>query len=123
VIVLPFSQHASRFEGDTALEAAKQNIDRLIADAGLKSVSIMCHYRGYSDGYYNYKLHRWLRVCNVAMPGLPLERVRFLGLQDQDIWRFPRLYVDGGSWVWKYAVGILRGCLLSAGCRTEEGTE
>lgn len=39
----------------------------------------------------------------VQMPGLPLERVRWLG-HDQDIWAFPRLYVDDGSWIWFFAL-------------------
>lgn len=38
----------------------------------------------------------------VDMPGLPLERVRYLG-KPQDIWEFPRLYVDDSSWVWLFS--------------------
>jgi len=45
--------------------------------------------------------------CEVLMPGLPLEKVRFVGGEDQNIWDFPRLYVGGSSWVWKYAVGMI----------------
>lgn len=40
----------------------------------------------------------------VEMPGLPLEQVRWLGAEGQDIWDFPRLYVDGGSWIWFFAL-------------------
>lgn len=40
----------------------------------------------------------------IEMPGLPIEQVRWTGHEDGDIWDFPRLYVDGSSWVWKYAV-------------------
>jgi len=36
------------------------------------------------------------RTAQIQMPGLPVERVRWLG-QDQDIWQFPRLYVDDSS--------------------------
>ena len=39
----------------------------------------------------------------VEMPGLPLDKVRFIGAPEQNIWDFPRLYVDGSSWVWKYS--------------------
>jgi hypothetical protein len=39
----------------------------------------------------------------IEMPGLPLEQVRWMDEPDQDIWDFPRLYVDGSSWVWKFA--------------------
>lgn len=58
---------------------------------------------------------RWTWVVNVDgadheidMPGIPVDRVRFLGLPGQDIWDFPRLYVDGSSWVWQYALGACR---------------
>lgn len=43
------------------------------------------------------------RTAQVQMPGLPVDRVRWLG-QDQDIWQFPRLYVDDSSWVWFFAL-------------------
>lgn len=43
----------------------------------------------------------------VQMPGLPLERVRWLG-DAQDIWQFPRLYVDDSSWVWFFALNQFR---------------
>lgn len=43
----------------------------------------------------------------VDMPGLSLESVRWMDEPGQDIWDFPRLYVDGSSWVWMFAVGVL----------------
>lgn len=45
------------------------------------------------------------RVVNVDMPGLPVEQVRYLG-EDQDPWQYPRLYVDGDSWLWSFAVDM-----------------
>lgn len=42
----------------------------------------------------------------VEMPGVPLENVRWLDREDQNIWDFPRLYVDGSSWVWKFALNV-----------------
>lgn len=62
------------------------------------------------DGRFGYRL-----TCvkagqestfEIDMPGLPLERVRWLDEPEQNIWHFPRLYVDGNSWVWKFAVGV-----------------
>ena len=44
------------------------------------------------------------REAEIEMPGLPLARVRWMDEPDQNIWDFPRLYVDGSSWVWKYAL-------------------
>lgn len=42
----------------------------------------------------------------VEMPGLPLENVRYMQLPGQNIWDFPRLYVDGSSWVWVFAIHV-----------------
>lgn len=57
-------------------------------------------------------------VAQVQMPGLPVDQVRWLG-QDQDIWQFPRLYVDDSSWVWFFA---LNAC-YDQGDDTPEPTE
>ena len=40
------------------------------------------------------------------MPGLPLDQVRFVEDEGQDIWKYPRLFVDGKPWLWKYAVNV-----------------
>lgn len=40
----------------------------------------------------------------IQMPGLPVDQVRWLGSEGQDIWQFPRLYVDDGSWIWYFAL-------------------
>jgi hypothetical protein len=44
------------------------------------------------------------RTVLIEMPGLPLDEVRYVDDDEQNIWDFPRLYVDGGSVVWCYAV-------------------
>lgn len=40
------------------------------------------------------------------MPGIALENVRYVGADDQNIWDFPRLYVEGSSWVWEFGVRV-----------------
>lgn len=40
----------------------------------------------------------------VQMPGLPLNEVRYMGEEGQNIWDYPRLYVDGDSGVWCYCL-------------------
>jgi hypothetical protein len=52
----------------------------------------------YGDGRYAFDFYLGEDLHQVQMPGLPLERVRYLG-GDQDIRDFPRLYVDDSSWV------------------------
>ncbi|WP_344500536.1 hypothetical protein, partial [Streptomyces enissocaesilis] len=41
----------------------------------------------------------------VQMPGIPLERLR--GDASSDAFAYHRLYVDGNSWLWAYAVAIV----------------
>ncbi len=57
------------------------------------------------DGRYDYGVHiADGRTVEIEMPGLPLEEVRFTGEDDQNPWHYPRLYVDGSSWLWKFAL-------------------
>lgn len=70
----------------------------------------------YGEGRYAYHL-RWTgaptpRECVVQMPGLPLAQVRYLRGAGMDPWQFPRLYVDGSSWLWCFAVSQARHALL-----------
>lgn len=44
----------------------------------------------------------------VEMPGLPLDRVRYVRAEGQNVWNFPWLYVDGDSWHWLNALNMVR---------------
>jgi hypothetical protein len=60
----------------------------------------------YGDGRYAYDVvFGDGRSVEIQMPGLPVEQVRYLG-EPQNIWDFPRLYVDDSSWVWKFALSV-----------------
>lgn len=64
--------------------------------------------RDEGDGRWSFMLHTTDgRQIEVEMPGWPAERLRWMNEPGQNIWHFPRLYVDGSSWVWLYA---LRAC-------------
>jgi hypothetical protein len=63
-------------------------------------------------GRFTYRMYRKGIEGEVQMPGLPLEQVRFMSLPGQDIWKFPRLYLNGSSWVWMYAVGVWADSVL-----------
>lgn len=57
------------------------------------------------DGRYVYGVHQADgKTIEIEMPGLPVEQVRYVGEDNQNIWDFPRLYVDGSSWVWEFAL-------------------
>lgn len=62
--------------------------------------------KDYGEGRYAFLVLRndYDRVIEIQMPGIPVDKVRFTGAPDQNIWNYPRLYKDGSSWVWQYAV-------------------
>lgn len=94
-------------EGAT-LEHAKANMDVFCADlraAGIIATTISRVEAGDDAGRFGYRLGTGdARTLDIEMPGLPLDQVRFIDADGQDIWDFPRLYVDGGSWIWMFAV-------------------
>lgn len=59
------------------------------------------------NGRYRFDLTAGDRTVDVDMPGLALDEVRFLGREDQNVWDFPRLYVEGNSWVWRFAIDMV----------------
>lgn len=60
-------------------------------------------------GRFLFTLHRGIRKVSVDMPGIPLAEVHYI--DGADPWRFPRLYVDGSSWLWKFAINTARFAL------------
>lgn len=82
-------------------EQAYINIKQLIKDCEL-DMKIISSRHIPDDGRYLFVLRDPLgNDYEVDMPGLPLEQVRFMSLEGQNIFEFPRLYVDGSSWVWE----------------------
>lgn len=91
------------------------------AEANMRQFAADLHERGHARVTYDRKPEAdydlgfndgrfcWIvaadggELVEVQMPGLPLDRVRWLG-SEQDIWQFPRLYVDDGSWIWFFAL-------------------
>ncbi|WP_331727485.1 hypothetical protein OG871_40570 (plasmid) [Kitasatospora sp. NBC_00374] len=94
----------------TTAAAAAENMTQFVADlAGLGTTVAVCTATpdgDSGDGRYAFRLDLADgRAVDVEMPGIPLDQVRYMGAAGQDIWDFPRLYVDGSSWVWRYALG------------------
>jgi len=91
---------------DATQENAEANVKKFIEDLG-GSATIGDHIGDDGEGRWDYEItgpdgspHE------VSMPGLPIDQVRWLDWEDQDIWDFPRMYVDGSSWVWKFALNV-----------------
>lgn len=58
----------------------------------------------YGAGRYAFQLVtiNSFRTCEIQMPGLPLDQVQWT--PGKNPWHFPRLYVDGSSWLWSFAL-------------------
>src|SRR5436189_1702513 len=63
---------------------------------------------GIGGGRFGFTLKLGERETVVQMPGFPLGRTRFMELPGQEVWEFPRLYVDGSSWLWCIALNVVR---------------
>lgn len=99
-------------------ENAEANMRVLLEDAGATNAEVRFVKPGViygtdkPDGRFEFVATLDGHECEVEMPGLPVERVRYLGRDHgQNIWDFPRLYVDGSSWVWSFAVGFVHDAL------------
>jgi len=97
--------------GKSTMDHAWANMERLVEEARIPGATFERDLRGDDDdGRFDFVVKLGLRSTTVCMPGLPLTEVRF-DPETQNSLEFPRLYVDGNSWWWKYAVGILRSHL------------
>jgi hypothetical protein len=101
---------------ESSLEYAAENIKVYAEDIakyhGLKVLEIYRLEEDDDRGRYAYALdlekEGMARRIRVDMPGLPLDKVRYLDLPKQEISSFPRLYIDDSSWLWKFAIHVAR---------------
>ena len=99
---------------DATVENAEINMAHFVADLGLADKLSWVRLPEHDeDGRFCFLLY-WSHYhqCNrhhvIDMPGIPLDAVRWRnGL---DPWQFPRLYVDGSSWLWGFALGSCDFC-------------
>lgn len=94
------------------VRASARAIAKFVADLKLDGVCVERDATLDEGGRFGWCLTLDGRAVVVEMPGLPLRRVRWMRRKDQNIWDFPRLYVDGSSWVWFYALNDARRGLL-----------
>jgi hypothetical protein len=91
---------------DSNEERAEANARAFVEDLGISGVSIQREPRSDEKGRFGFVLTLNDMRVEMEMPGIPLENVRYLGIPGQNIWDFPRLFVDGSSWVWKFAIAV-----------------
>lgn len=92
----------------SSIDAATANMPQLLADCGVPDLRFE-RAKGDHGGRYSFTVIDSGGVeAEVDMPGVPLADVRYCKLAGENIWDFPRLYVNGSSWVWYWAVSQLR---------------
>jgi len=83
---------------------AEKNMQHFLTDTGVRGVSCLPLSDNDDDGRYSFILYRGTRCHIVDMPGVPLDQLRFVQESHQNPWDFPRLYVDGSSWLWCFGM-------------------
>jgi len=105
IIINPGSGPVSNATREDAEANMAVYIADLKADGHAKAVDLLPQPDAPEDrGRWTFNITADKEVHEIEMPGLPIEQVRWIDLPEQNIWDFPRLYVDGSSWVWKYAL-------------------
>ena len=87
---------------DSTEANARAAIDLFAADLagkGTPATGITRDPAGDSDGYYRFTLEVGGRHVPVDMPGCDPDLTRA-----GEPWESPRLFVDGSSWLWEYAL-------------------
>lgn len=91
-------------------EQARNNLRAFLWDAGymMDDVIVLEPNIGDCEGRYRFSVQHRDRVCVIDMPGFPLDRVRYINsIRGLNIRHFPRIYIDGDSWLWKFAVNAI----------------
>lgn len=96
---------------NATIEHARENMKQLAQDIGEDGITIFeCKQFRNHDGRFTFTLSRiGYRGVEIEMPGLPLEQVRYVSREKQNVWDFPRLYIDGSSHVWMFVIELAKG--------------
>ena len=92
---------------DGTYNNAYDNIQAFIKDCEVPMIIVSSEHKPKDNGRFLFKLECFLfpdYKVEVEMPGLPLKEVRWFSPDDGDIFNFPRLYIDGSSWIWNCAI-------------------
>ena len=85
---------------------AASNMTQFVEDCTARGLQFeRVHDKDLGDGRYSFRIYQGTRSQLVRMPGLPLEQVRCVGSVDPS--GYPRLYLDGNSYWWRYAVMLV----------------
>jgi hypothetical protein len=94
---------------DATMPLAWEAISRFAADLRARGCEVgepQCTSPHGDRGRYRFTLDIGGVTHDIDMPGVPIDQVRFMAEPGQDVWHFPRLYVDGSSWLWCHALNV-----------------
>jgi hypothetical protein len=95
---------------DASEAQAVENIAAFVTELALEGVEIIRRNKQRDEGgRFHFKLVLGTRKASVLMPGASLATVR----DERSIFQ-PRLYVNGSSWWWPYAISVTRATLLGS---------
>lgn len=90
-----------------SIELAENNIKKFIEDSG---IYFEYEYSGQRlNGRFVFNLIHKNISYEIGMVGENIESVRYIDGYTQNIWDYPRLYVNGNSYVWLYALKNVTG--------------
>ncbi len=93
------------------IKIARANMDAFIADLAIDfAVITPVAGKGRGDGRFPFTVTAGDRSVVVHMPGIALDRVRYMN-DWQNPFLYPRLFVDGSSWLWVIAINVVRESL------------
>ena len=93
--------------GGADADHARVNIEAFLADLRAEGHTVALVGPGPEvEGRWRFDITVDGKPHEIEMPGIPLAAVRYMADPSQDIWEYPRLYVDGSSWVWRYALNV-----------------
>ncbi len=93
---------------DTSPKLAKVGIAQFVEDLDIAKVKVKRDKKGDNDGWYGFTLKSKHAKISVLMPGLPLDYMRPAPGASKESIGFQRLYVEGNSWLWRFALEIAR---------------
>jgi len=83
------------------------NIQHFIVDLNIPNMKFVRIPNLDHEGRYGFLIYKNSCYHEIQMPGLPLDCVRYMDKEHQNVWNFSRIYVDGGSWLWMFALKML----------------
>lgn len=108
---------AGQYAGSNQKRQAERHVRRLIRDADIDATFTLDREKPDEDGYYWFTVRCGKRSVPVCMPGCPAEAFEW---KSSTPWPFPqRCYIDGNSWMWEFAIGVLRCGLRACGPCTD----